>query len=132
MSEHEKETDKVTKDLNAEVEKQEDNATLFLEKVTVIGELHTERAILANKLGELKSQAMIHRDEDNQDFEDLVKEIEETMRGISSDITDFSPKTLADLSEFKTATKARFQEVGKLYQKAYKEEESILPDELEM
>ena len=131
MSEEKKQSESVTDKLNASAEAQVDKAELFLEKVTTIGELHTERATLANKLGEMKTQAMVRRDENNEDFEKLIKEIEETMRGISSDITAFSPKSLDELREFKKAIKQRFVGVGDLYAKAYKEEASILPDELE-
>jgi len=104
---------------------------LFQKRVQIVGDLHTQRALWANRVGELKSQANIHRQQHNETFEDLVRRTEEAIGEISKEITEFSPQSVDDLERFKSEIEERFERVGELYQQAYDEESSILPDDLD-
>jgi hypothetical protein len=126
------ENDAIARKINASVEAQESRSDLFTAKVSVIGELHTERATWANKLGELKSQAMINSGDIKEDFKVRVADIEKTLSKISSDITAFSPASTDELEKFRGAIKERFAALESLYKKAYAIESEHLPDDLEM
>lgn len=126
------EQDAVAKKINESVEAKESAGALFTAKVTIIGGLHTERAMLANKLGELKSQAMINSGGIKDAFKDQVAEIEKTLSKISADISAFSPGSKKELEDFRDSIQKRFADMEELYKKAYAIESENLPDDLEM
>jgi hypothetical protein len=127
------ENDAIASKINDSVKAQESRSDLFTAKVSIIGELHTERATWANKLGELKSQAMINSGGIKDDFKAQVAEIEKTLSKISSDITAFSsPVSTDELNSFRDGIKERFAALESLYKKAYDIESENLPDDLEM
>jgi hypothetical protein len=124
--------DNVAEKIKASLKSQESRSDLFTAKVSVISELHTERATWANKLGDLKSQAMINSGGSKQSFKDKVLEIEKTLAQISADITAFSPSSTEQLEAFRIAIRERFVAFEALYKKAYEIESDNLPDDLEM
>ncbi len=126
------ENDAIASKINDSVKAQESRSDLFTAKVSIIGELHTERATWANTLGELKSQAMINSGGIKDDFKQQVAEIEKTLSKISADITAFSPASTDELKTFRAGIKERFAALESLYKKAYAIESEHLPDDLEM
>jgi len=97
----------VEEELKENLREKESRQKLFEKKVFLIGELHTRRALLANRVGRVKSESMMTPD----DVEDGAKQealaIEEEMAGISESITDFRPESLGDLDSFRSEIEER-------------------------
>ena len=105
----EEEINKLEKNLQKRASQQE----LFEKKVFLIGELHARRALLANRLGRVKSECLMrHNDEEHEARKEALA-MEEEMAGISSSITDFRPESIEDLKSFQKTTHLRFDEAEK-------------------
>ncbi len=113
MENSEKKTNEALRELEANVRDQEARESLFQEKVLLIGRLHTRRALLANRVGALKSEAAMKGDRFDDASRERIMEIERTMRSISKDITDFSPSRVDELKVFESEIGTRFDEVGR-------------------
>jgi len=111
MDENDKKTEAAINELKANVREQETREALFQQKVITIGELHTRRALLANRIGAIKSENIIHRGKSGDDGKNPTTEVEKTMREISKSITDFSPSTMEELETFKAKIVQRFESV---------------------
>jgi archaellum component FlaC len=92
---------------------------LFENKVAIMGELHTRRALLANRLGRVKSEAMMlaGKESPHEVSEDLPS-LEEELSAISHEITEFSPDSQTSLEEFQARITRRFDEAEERIQKA--------------
>ena len=97
----------IEENLGARASEQE----LFKNKVAVMGELHTRRALLANRLGRVKSEAMMlaGKESPHEVSEDLPS-LEEELSAISHEITEFSPDSQPSLEEFQARITRRFDE----------------------
>ena len=93
--------------LERNVEQDESHHELFSEKVRRIGAIHTQRALLANRLGRLKLEVLINQEEVDETARERVAELEKELSGISKDITDFSPGDIGELESFESSTKER-------------------------
>lgn len=116
--------EQIEKDLQEKEAKQK----LFQEKVVIIGELHTERALWANRIGQLKSLSITQTNELDEGYEDRLKALESQIAEISKEITDFKPDTLDELNAFKDKTRKRFGQLEKDYQELEKQEAEANPD----
>ncbi|MBC2603112.1 hypothetical protein [Puniceicoccus vermicola] len=105
--------DEEVKELQENLKEKESQQELFEKKVFLIGELHTRRALLANRLGRVKSESMMRHDDVEHEARKEAEELGEEMAGISKSITDFRPKSLDDLKSFQTSTLERFDEMEK-------------------
>jgi len=105
--------DEEVKELQENLKKKESQQELFEKKVFLIGELHTRRALLANRLGRVKSESMMRYDDVEHEARKEADKIGEEMAGISESITDFRPKSLADLKDFQKEIHGRFDDVEK-------------------
>lgn len=101
----------VEEELQENIRKKESRQELFEKKVFLIGELHTRRALLANRLGRVKSESMMRHDDVEHEARKEAASIEDEMAGISESITDFRPKTLQDLDDFRAEIEHRFETV---------------------
>ncbi len=117
--------DSETEKLRQNVEATESKHELFQRKVSMVGELHTERAFMANRIGGLKSEARITHDDLGDDIEGRIKKLETSLKEISKDISDFSPDSIEELEEFCKKTKERFKELEDLFQVTRKKEEEL-------
>ncbi len=99
------------KELQENLKKKESQQELFEKKVFLIGELHTRRALLANRLGRVKSESMMRHDDVEHEARKEALDIGEEMADISESITDFRPETLEDLENFRDKTQKWFDEV---------------------
>jgi len=77
---------------------------LFEKKVFMIGELHTRRALLANRVGRLKSESMMDENCEDDIARNEALDLEKEMSGISKSITDFRPENLDELKDFHQTT----------------------------
>tara|TARA_R100000027_G_scaffold9275_4_gene6683 strand:- start:13351 stop:13701 length:351 start_codon:yes stop_codon:yes gene_type:complete len=103
--------DDEVKELQENLKKKESQQELFEKKVFLIGELHTRRALLANRLGRIKSESMMRYDDIEHVARKKALALSEEMAGISKSITDFRPKTLDDLKSFQDQTHSQFDEM---------------------
>ncbi len=101
----------VEEELQENIREKESRQELFEKKVFLIGELHTRRALLANRLGRVKSESMMRHDDVEHEARKEASTIEEEMAGISKSITDFRPETLVDLEKFREEIFTRFDTV---------------------
>jgi len=102
----------VEEELRENIREKESRQELFEKKVFLIGELHTRRALLANRLGRVKSESMMKHDDVEHEARKKAGSMEEEMAGISESITDFRPDSLADLDQFRAEIGQRFDTVG--------------------
>jgi len=105
--------DEETKELEKNIRARESRQELFEKKVGLIGELHTRRALLANRLGRVKSEAMMRQEDVEHDPREEAAVLEKEMAGISESITDFRPDSIEDLESFRKETQDRFDTVEK-------------------
>ena len=103
--------DEEVKELQENIKEKESQQELFEKKVFLIGELHTRRALLANRLGRVKSEAMMRYDDMEHVARKKAVTLGEEMAEISKSITDFRPQTLADLKSFQEETHSRFDAI---------------------
>jgi len=120
-----------TEKLQANVEATESKHHLFQRKVAVVGELHTRRAFMANRIGGLKSEAMITHEEVGDDITERIERLEKAVKKISEDISDFSPQSEADLESFAKSINERFDDLDKLFEVTKQKEEELTEAEEE-
>lgn len=101
------------KELQENLKKKESQQELFEKKVFLIGELHTRRALLANRLGRVKSESMMRYNDIEHEARKEAVELGDEMAGISKSITDFRPKALSELESFQKETHERFDRIEK-------------------
>lgn len=94
------EAEKLKESMEARAPQQE----LFEKKVFKIGELHTRRALLANRVGRLKSESMMDENCEDDIARNEALDLEKEMSGISKSITDFRPKDVEELEAFHKET----------------------------
>ncbi|MEM0966850.1 MAG: hypothetical protein AAGJ81_11930 [Verrucomicrobiota bacterium] len=99
------------KELEENLREKESQQELFQRKVFVIGELHTRRALLANRVGRVKSESMMRYDDLEHEARVEAEGLGKEMAGISKSISDFRPESLADLDSFREETSKRFDAV---------------------
>lgn len=104
-------SEQIEKDLQAKEAQQE----LFQKRVLIIGELHTERALWANKIGQLKSFSITQHDELSNTYNEKLISLEEKIGNISKQITDFKPQSIDELENFQTRIQEQFKELDSLY-----------------
>lgn len=97
----EEESNDELNELKENLEKQKSRQELFEKKVGLIGELHTRRALLANRIGRVKSESMMRHDDVEHEARKEAGSIEEEMAGVSKSITEFCPESLEDLENFR-------------------------------
>lgn len=100
--------DEEVKELQQNLKEKESKQELFAKKVFLIGELHTRRSLLANRLGRVKSESMMRYDNIEHEARKQAETIGEEMAGISKSITDFRPERLSDLKDFQKSIHERF------------------------
>ncbi|MFP4352898.1 MAG: hypothetical protein ACLFRP_08045 [Puniceicoccaceae bacterium] len=105
--------DEETEELEKNIRERASRQELFEKKVGWIGELHTRRALLANRIGRMKSESMMRHDDVEHEARKEAGVLEEEMAGISKSITDFRPDSLGDLESFRKETHDRFDAVEK-------------------
>lgn len=105
--------DEETNELEENIRERESRQKLFEKKVGLIGELHTRRALLANRLGRVKSESMMRYNDVENEARKEALALEGEMAGISESITDFRPESLEDLEAFRKETHKRFDTVEK-------------------
>jgi len=108
------EADKIKENMEARAPRQE----LFEKKVFLIGELHTRRALMANRVGRLKSESMMDENCEDDIARNEALDLEKEMSGISKSITDFRPKNMDELKEFHQQTKDSMDAVEEKIQMA--------------
>lgn len=111
-------------ELQQNLEEKEAQHNLFVEKVNVSGTLHTRRALLANRIGGLRSETLIKRDDLEESLESKLEKLNAKITDISKDIREFSPKTVKELHDFRDATNKRFDELEALLEKTKKTEKT--------
>jgi len=104
-----------SKQIEKNLEQKDARQELFQQRVIIIGELHTQRAVWANKIGQLKSLSITQTNEMAEHFQEKLESLESLMSEISTSITDFSPESIQALKDFKSATEDKFKELEKLY-----------------
>lgn len=110
--------DEEVEELKENLREKESQQELFEKKVFLIGELHTRRALLANRLGRVKSESMMRYDDVDHEARKEAGALEEEMAGISESITDFRPEGLGDLDSFRDEILKRFDTVEKKIESA--------------
>ncbi|MGJ3241407.1 MAG: hypothetical protein ACFE0O_00400 [Opitutales bacterium] len=93
------------------------NTDLFQRKVVVIGELHTQRALWANMLGDLKSEILTQQKERSQAFKDAVGKLDEQLSELSQRITDFKPNSIEELEAFAEEMRGVFSDMTLTYER---------------
>ncbi len=114
--------EKFDEKLQKEMAEKERKQDLFQQRVLVIGELHTQRAIWANQIGQLKSMATTQADSLSDDYRERLKNLERRITEISEAITEFSPKSVDDLMQFKEKIENKFSELREYYDSTEKVE----------
>jgi hypothetical protein len=110
--------------LQRNLDKKAADLDLFVEKVNVSGALHTKRALLANKIGGLRSETLIKRDDLEKSLEKKLASLSDQIAEISADIRGHKPTSVEELHKFRDATLARFAEVEALIEKTVKTEKT--------
>jgi len=116
--------DEEVQELQENLRKKESQQELFEKKVFLIGELHTRRALLANRMGRVKSESMMRYNDVEHEARKQADKIGKEMAGISKSITDFRPKTLDDLKSFQAEIHERFDTVQEKIARAENELDS--------
>ncbi len=104
-------SEQIEKDMQAKEAQQE----LFQKRVLIIGELHTERALWANKIGQLKTLSITQHDELSNTYNDKLVALEGRIGSISRQITDFKPESIPELEDFQYHIQKQFKELDDLY-----------------
>lgn len=89
---------------------------LFQKRVIIIGELHTERALWANKFGSLKSLSITQNDELSEGYNSKLKKLESKISEISKEITDFKPESIEELENFQKKILGEFKALEPTYE----------------
>jgi len=100
--------DEEVKELQENLREKESRQELLEKKVFLIGELHTRRALLANRLGRVKSESMMRYDDIEHEARKQADEIGKEMAGISESITDFRAESISGMAEFQKDIHRRF------------------------
>lgn len=104
-------SEQIEKDLREKDAQQE----LFQKRVIIIGELHTERALWANKFGQLKSLSITQNEELSDEYDSKLKDLESRISEISQEITDFKPESIEELEQFKEEIEVKFKALEPTY-----------------
>jgi hypothetical protein len=98
------------------------DTNLFQRKVVVIGELHTQRALWANMLGDLKSEIRTQQVERSQAFKDAVEKLDKQLVELSQRITDFQPASIEELESFAEEARGTFSDMTLTYERDVREQ----------
>ena len=111
-------------ELQQNLDAKEAEHDLFVEKVNVSGILHTRRALLANRIGGLRSETLIKRDDLEKSLEAKLEKLNERIADISKSIRECKPKSVKELHDFRDETNKRFDELEALIEKTKETEKT--------
>ena len=102
---------------------------LFQKRVIIIGELHTERALWANKFGQLKSLSITQNDELSEGYNSKLKQLESKISEISKEITAFKPESIEELENFQEKILGEFKAIEPTYEELVEANSENDPDQ---